>query len=330
MADPGFSPPQGPDWKEVLDFVRSQTEKDRSYFDQLFKRTMWAIGLIVAAGIGLATFFGLRSLADMRNEMKKSTQAEVDNMRAEVRKRIESEFQTRQITELVRSVARERAQSEINRVIAAEVSRQVQSSVKKQESEIRRAVTEETQRAVRDLNPKINGIVAKQTGEKIDASLRPFQATLASYREVLHTGTLATAAMNGSRAAYFQLQPALKSQNHEIQEIAGWALTAMEDEKFDMMKAQTLNPDIKPEDLMMLSSSPSPTLRSKAAEAMGKSKDRKYMPRIVELIKSDPNLRVVRAGLVAFVQLTGETIQSDEQGIEAAQKWWEKHNAEFK
>jgi hypothetical protein len=330
MASPNIPVVQPPDWKDVLDFVRNQGEKDRAYFDQLFRRTMWAIGIIVATGIGLATFFGLRSLADMKEEMKRQTQAEIGNMRAEVRKRIDAEFQTPEITRLVQTVARERASEEINRIIFEQVSRQVQAAVKGQEGEIRKAVSQETQGAVARLGSTIDEAVAKQIRPKVETSLRPLELELARYQEVLNVGAIANAAMNGSRAAYFQLKPALTSKNPQVQEIAVWATLALNDEQMESLKSQGLNPALTSETLTQLSSSASPTLRAKVVEAMGKSLDRKYIPRVIEMIKSDPNLRVLRAALIAFSQLTKSNFSSDEDGIEKAQEWWTQHKSEFK
>jgi hypothetical protein len=148
MASPNIPSAPSPDWKDVLDFVRSQGEKDRAYFDQLFKRTVWSIGLIIIVGLAVVTFLGVRSLADMKNEMRAQTQAEIGNMRAEVRRRIDAEFQTPEITRLVQTVARERASEEINRIIFEQVSKQVQAAVKNQEGGIHKEVLQQTQNAV--------------------------------------------------------------------------------------------------------------------------------------------------------------------------------------
>jgi hypothetical protein len=330
MAHTDHSAPQDPDWKDVLEFVRTQGEKDRAYFDQLFTRTMWSIGLIIAVGIGLATFFGLRSLSDMKDEMRKQTQAEIANMRAEVRNRIDAEFQTPAITRLVQAVAKERASDEINRVIFEEVSKQVKAAVKSQEGEIRKAVTQETQSAVARLGSTIDATVAKQIKDKVEASVRPLELQVAGYREVLDTGAIANAAMNGSRAAYFQLKPALASKNPQVQEIAAWATAALDDERMELIKSHGLNPSLTFENLIQLSAIGSQTLRARAVQAMGESSDRKYIPRVIEIIKSDPNLRVLRAALIAFSQLTKSGFQSDEDGIKKATEWWEQHKSEFR
>jgi hypothetical protein len=320
-----------PQWKEVLEFVRTQTKNDWDRFDRLFKYTASAISLMTVVGIGALVYFVGRSFSEGREEMRRVTKAEVENIRAEVRKRIESEFQTPQIRDVVRGVARDRAGQELNTIIKEEVSMQVQLAVKRQEGAIREAVNNETRRAVLALEPTIKSIVSTQVGTKITEAIRPLDTALARYREVLHTGSIATTAMAGSRSAHSELSSLMNSQNPDIREIATWALGAVDEELFDMLRGQPLNSDVGPEVLVQLSSHQSPTLRLKAVERMGVTKDRRYIPRIMEIIKSDPNIRVLRAALIAFSRDTGVALESwDEPAARTALQWWEHHQSEFK
>ena len=81
--------------------------------------------------------------------------------------------------------------------------------------------------------------------------------------------------------------------------------------------------------ILGFSSNASPTLRAKAAEEMGKSRNRKYVPRIIEMIENDPNLRVLRAALGALTIFSNEPTTMDRKGVEGAKKWWEKHKCEY-
>jgi hypothetical protein len=330
MATPTAPIPQSPDWKDVLEFVRKQGAEDRAYFDHIFKRTTWGVSLILGVGLAVARFLGWRSLADAREQVRSQTQAEISNMRAEVRKRIDAEFQTPEITKIVQTVARERASQEINRIISEAVARQVQTVVKSQEDGIRKAITQDTQAAVARLAPTIDDVVAKQIRTKVESAINPLEDQLAKDREVLMIGAIANAAMNGSRAAYFKLKPALASQNPRVQEIAIWATLALDDEQFAMLKSGILNPDLTPEVLLQMASTGPATIRAKVAAGMGQSKDRRYIPRIVEMVRSDPDLRVLRAALNAFSALTGSNFKGEEDGMKKAEEWWSQHKAEFK
>jgi len=63
---------------------------------------------------------------------------------------------------------------------------------------------------------------------------------------------------------------------------------------------------------------------------MGILKDRRYIPQIIEIIRSDKNLRVLRSALIAFSRETDITITADEEGAKTALAWWEQHKSEFK
>jgi HEAT repeat protein len=114
-----------------------------------------------------------------------------------------------------------------------------------------------------------------------------------------------------------------------VKEIATWAYTAVSDEEYDILKNQPLNPALSFETIIGFSSDAAPTLRAKAVEQIGKSKNRKYVPRIIEMIENDPNIRVVRAALQAFVIFSDEPTTMDRKGIEGAEKWWAKHKSEY-
>jgi hypothetical protein len=94
MAHPHEPEQLSPQWREVLTFIQTQTANDWARFERLFKYTAGAIALITAFGGAALVYFVGHSLSESREEMRRVTTAEVDNMRAEVRKRIESEFQT--------------------------------------------------------------------------------------------------------------------------------------------------------------------------------------------------------------------------------------------
>jgi len=247
-----MSPTPSPgDWKDVLEFVRTQTKNDWDRFDRLFKYTAGAISLITIVATTVLFYLVGHSLSEAREEMNKITSVEVEHVRSEVRARIEHEFQTPQIADVVRSVAREKATAELNRIIREEVARQVELAVKREE-------------------PTIQSIVATQTGTRITKALQPLDATLSGYQQGLHTAMLATTAMAGSRAALADLRSATGSQDQNIRDIATWAIGAIGEE--DLASIQNLNPELTPEQLSGLLRSPYATLRQRASSEWASSR----------------------------------------------------------
>lgn len=324
-------PAQPVEWKEVLVFVQNQNKSDRDYFDRLFSRTMWAVGIILTAALAVVAFFGVRSYRELKDEMRRQTEDEVRSMRAEVRREIDRQFAAPQIANVIRAVAKERAAGEINKVVRGEVTQSVESAVRQQEPAIRRAIAAETEVRLRNLSSLIEATVANQTRERVERALQPLQAKVAATTEVIRATTLAATAVNGSRAAYAQLKSlASSTSNQDVREVGAWAIQAVEDEHLSALVPGRLNPQLGHEGLVAMASQPWPTLRQKAAEEMGFSKNRRYLPMVVKLIE-DTNLRVSRAAIQAFVNLTGQTMQGDhEQNVQAAKRWWDQHKAEFK
>src|SRR5437879_10701303 len=119
-------------------FDRSLSEMDRSrdYFEALFKRTLWAVGIIVAlilAGVG---FLGFRSWSDVQSRMETKLQETqtaitvrgqqaIQDTDKVIRDRAEAAFKDESIKSYVRQVAKEKTSSELSGVIQRTVAEQV-------------------------------------------------------------------------------------------------------------------------------------------------------------------------------------------------------------
>ena len=82
------------DWREVMEFFQAQMDRDRAYFDRLYKRTLGTIGIIAATVVSVFGMLGFNSL---------------ENVERQVETRIAAEFETVRIQALVRQVATEQA-----------------------------------------------------------------------------------------------------------------------------------------------------------------------------------------------------------------------------
>jgi len=159
-----------PDSKKILEFVQSQAKDDRTAFDVIHKRTMWYIAVFIAAASGIAFYLQWNSLSQLRDQARSQTDEAIKSMQVEVRKRIETEFETERIQNLIKAAAvtavTAKANAETNKLIAAEVK----SAVAGQRYVIDSAVREETRRAVHNLTPTIDNAVATQAQAKVDAA----------------------------------------------------------------------------------------------------------------------------------------------------------------
>jgi len=140
----------------------------------------------------------------------------------------------------------------------------------------------------------------------------------------------AAQALNGSRAAYKQLKVGVGSANPDVREIALWAYRAIYDELIQAAVPRGLNQTLTVDFVMELSKSQSDHFRLRAAEEMGRRKDRKFVPRLMQMIESDPNHRVTNKALNSWASYSGESMTNDlENNVGVARKWYAKHKSEY-
>lgn len=113
-------PPATPvEWREVLTFLQTQMTADREYFDHIFRRTLWALGIITTVCASALIFFGINTLSSINK-----TLAEV---REDVRARVDSEFKKDNIEHLVKDIAEQKTKSAFAEVIGKEVATQIRT-----------------------------------------------------------------------------------------------------------------------------------------------------------------------------------------------------------
>jgi hypothetical protein len=96
-----------------------------AHFDRLVKTTSIFVGLIIAVGLGV--FY--HSLGEIRDDARVSAQAEIakakEQVLTEVRQRVDDEFNSKDINELVEAAAKRKAGRAIDRQIQDEVGQTV-------------------------------------------------------------------------------------------------------------------------------------------------------------------------------------------------------------
>jgi hypothetical protein len=108
---PGL-PPVDPE--RLLQFIECHEDKNRKQFDHWLKISVSMLTLMSASAVGLFYYFAGRSVEDAKRMAT-----------AELSARIEAEFKTERIRQVMKDVVREKTSKELTSALQAEVSRQV-------------------------------------------------------------------------------------------------------------------------------------------------------------------------------------------------------------
>ena len=147
---------------KYFEFAKQQIEADRKFYTHLYTYAGGFLVFMVAA----AGFFQFSSVNQMRSDMRAAVEAALADVRVEVKNRIDREFRSENIANLVEKVARERTENELSEIIRSETSARVASGLKAQESEIRGLVEGRTNKLVDELEPTIKkSFLSKQMNE---------------------------------------------------------------------------------------------------------------------------------------------------------------------
>jgi hypothetical protein len=143
--------------KVYTSLAEKQAKEDRDYFRSLVG---WASGAITAIAIaaGLLLWHSVEQfrtdvkeafnltlkksqaeVATSVDQMKQDVNAELNSLRPQIRERISSEFQTENVSKLVRDVAKERTEKQLIEIIRSEVGARVQQNIAPVEARLRTA-----------------------------------------------------------------------------------------------------------------------------------------------------------------------------------------------
>jgi hypothetical protein len=272
-----------------FEFAQQQISKDRDFYKHLYTFAGAFIGLmVVVAGI-----FQYTSVTQMRTDMKASVDAELDrdkaeiaalraqattaeveaqatvtrelgNVRSEVQKRVDTEFQTENITAMVASAAKERTAKELTGIIRSETESQVSKGIKSEQPFIRTTVENQTKAAVNALQPTIKDSVNAATQQQVATSVAPIESQMASYGGMIRVGNLTTLARGDDRQAFdylvqIELGTKPESSNVDLKRLAGTTASAIIAEKESGIQlGRQFKEKQTPESMRKLMSSPNP------------------------------------------------------------------------
>lgn len=130
----------------------------------------------------IAGLLGLRSIGDLKKtiqtEAQRETEAEVNRMQGEIRKRLTDQFQTPAVQKTVREAATEATKTAAEPLIKNEVGTQVKLRVDAERPAIGRTVTQQTQAAVKQMEPQIDSLVKDSVDAKVQKQVQPVVQSL--------------------------------------------------------------------------------------------------------------------------------------------------------
>ena len=342
---------------KYFEFAQGQIDKDRAFFKHLYTLAFGFIAIIVAAA-GLLSY---SSVSQMRADMKASVDAELErdkreingltdrgkdaisdaqtkttheleNVRKEVKNRIDTEFRSDNIAALVANAAKERTAEEFTTIIRAEASTQVAKGLKDQAPEIRDIIEGQTKGAVVALEPTIKASVEKATQDQVAAVVAPIKSQMDYFNTLIHIDTLATLARSDDRKAFDYLtQIALgtkpESSNSEIAKIAVSTVSAIiSEKKSGIGRFSSFRDQQTPESMKHFMLSQNPQEREAALDNYPQD-DESIISLLINVIKTDDSLTVLDKAVARFNKLTKQSF--DFWNTEDILTWWGQNQNSF-
>jgi hypothetical protein len=323
-----------PELAEVLRFIDEQNKNQREYFSMLYKWTAGSVTILFVV-IGIAvTLFGLRSLAEIREQMASVTKNEIEHMRSEVSQRVNAEFQTEAIQRTVKDAARSQTTTAIKPLISSEVSQQVKLRVGAAESTIVSTVKDETQKAVKGLSPGIDKAVSKAVDDKVGTAVQSkiqneIQPVLSSLRDSAELTSLSTRASSGDAAAYDRLLSLVSTSNDAgTRQLADVYVNKIIDENNSgMYMTRGFQNPITEDQKAQVLHYPDAGSRQAALDTLDLPHIKDNLRTVFTLMMKDSSLKVRAAAFRRFVEATSAKIRVLD--LEAAQQYWEAHASEY-
>ncbi len=330
---------------KTVEFIQGQIEKDRTFYKYLYS---FAAG-VIAILAGLAVVVSYTSIGQMRADMKASVDAELErdkaeiaalraqaqttvstelqNVHAEVQKRVDTEFKSENINTTIRDVAKRMTERELQGIIRSEVAAQVAKAIEQEKPTIQKAVENETKRAVHELEPTIKGIVTKEIQTQVQQSVAPIREQMIGYGEMIRVGNLCTLARNGDRRAFDQLDMlANASALPDVKKVAQATELAIMREKNFIQRSPLHMPGTPVELKRIMTTGSNTTTRLAAIDSYPMS-DASIVPTLVQIINNDDDIDVIVTAFNSLDLRTGQRFRFP--NYEGLNDWWNKNKDRY-
>lgn len=351
------------DGQQVLEFLRTENQRQRDFFTDLFTKASWVLGVVALIVGGAAAALGIKTINEAKQSAETAAQAAVQERLKELRPQIDSEvsigvaseFATPKIDGIVQDAARQATATTANKIIRSEVHDQVATAVNSEQRTIDRTLTAASEEAVSRVQGTIQQHADTAVARIVDDRVNPELRRLRTFSDLTAAVALARAGdgsgfdrlvLMGNEASSPEIQRAAKATIDSIttQMIYGFnsAQAGCSDApppyQRPLQTVATYEEEISDKSI---------TKRTNAALCLGRVGDlisagqdkksiRSSMDVLFRVMSNDPDLNVRKAAFWSFVGIGGwvyqhESIASEVHLFDNASnaKWWRENRARF-
>jgi uncharacterized protein YaaW (UPF0174 family) len=322
-------------YKDIYEFAAKEMSESRSTFERYYKLTVG--GLILVGAFAIGSFYWLvgDKYKDIAKQVQEKTDVQLSELTKEMRSRVEAQFETKRMREMIEEVAADQTKRGLSNVINRAVAETVERRVRAEGPQIRSTVTKETTQAVASLAPKIESSAKEQiensVKQRASEAEHRLDALFARREQLVKAGNLAILARNGVGSAYDQLMTmASATPDPEIKQLASSAQTEVFlelDAASGMYLTRSFVDKKSKEQLRSLLHDPDPLARKAAIDESVNTGDKGIVPELIEIMKRDDFILVRQAAYRGLGILTGQKIQP----LHDAEwdNWWQQNKANW-
>lgn len=336
--------------KEILEFNERENQKQRDYFQMLYKWTAGSLTVIVVVIGGLVAFVGWHTIEDIRNQAQAASRDEINEIRQQsqqtlqrqtgeiqqqITNRLNDEFKTEAIRQTVQSAAKQQTAGALMPIITTEVKSQVTAGVKSERQNVQHTLMQEVHQSVEDLKPTINKRVDDTVGQavnsavtsQVDSQIAPRLRQLENSAQV---STLINQAESGDGPSFDTLvvmagDPQVPQNVRELALKVARSIISTHNSGLYMTRA-FVEPKTETQEVEFLRD-PDPSTRKAAVDSLKVEYWKGHMDDLVAIMTSDPALEVRIAGFNHFKEIT--QVKFDGLDNYSASQWWNLHRKEF-
>jgi hypothetical protein len=329
-------PPNSDQTRDLLQFLREENAASRSAVREdaeasrkLLLDTVRLISLPVTALAIIAAFLGFASVRDLKQtiqaEARRQTQTEITRMQGEIRTRLDEQFQTPALQKMVKEAAKESTKAAAEPLIKSEVATQVGSRVDAEKPAIAAAVTQQSQIAVKQMGSQLDSLVKKSVDVKVSTDVDPVIQKIKDEGDF----QLLITRMNADDAQAFDALSHLPPSMDPTQRNVAFAAlrTVIAANNSGMFTSRQFNSPQSDDQLVAYLSNFDSYSRQAALDALSPKKNLSLLPKIVEMMMSDPSINVRCSAFRAFNTWTGQSFQCLDSVNTLS--WWTANKQKF-
>jgi hypothetical protein len=320
--------------RDLLQFLRAENEANRNAVRddaesnrKIFLDTMKIVSIPLSLIIVVATFLGIKSIGDAKGviqaEACRETQAEVTRMQSEIRVHLDQQFQTPTLQKLVKDAAKESTETSAAPLIKSEVAAQVKSRVDAERPAIAAVVNQQSQVAVKQMGSQIDSLVRKSVDARVSTDIAPVIQKIKDEADL----QLLITRMNADDAEAFDTLTRFPATSPQANIIVSALRSVFGAHNSGMFLSRTFTSPQTDDQLIAHLSDPDAYSREAALDALIAKKNLSLLPKVVEMMSSDPSINVRCSAYRAFDNWTAQSFQCLDST--RALSWWAANKQNF-